>query len=113
LWSQGGSKVIRGNLLVIPIEDTLLYVEPLYIESSNRTSLPEVKRIIVSYGDKIVMQSTLDESLDALIDLLESEESSNEKIDVQDDGDENTEADEEKNEEEDQAENKEDNQEQE
>src|SRR5699024_11069783 len=46
LWSQGGSEVIRGNLLVIPIEDTVLYVEPVYIESSNETSLPEVKQVI-------------------------------------------------------------------
>lgn len=74
LWSQGGSKVIRGNQLVIPIEDTVLYVEPLYIESSNRTSLPEVKRIIVSYGDQIVMDPTLDGALDHLVKLIDPDE---------------------------------------
>ncbi|MFC4619794.1 UPF0182 family protein [Camelliibacillus cellulosilyticus] len=71
LWSQGGSKVIRGNLLVIPIEDTLLYVEPIYIESSNKTSLPEVKRIVVSYGDHIVMEPTLEQSLNKLLELID------------------------------------------
>jgi hypothetical protein len=75
LWSQGGSKVIRGNLLVIPIEDTLLYVEPIYIESNNETSLPEVKRIVVAYGDKIVMEPTLDQSLDELLSLIDPEQS--------------------------------------
>src|SRR5699024_1399403 len=54
LWAQGGSEVIRGNLLVIPIEDTVLYVEPIYIESSNESSLPEVKQVVMAYGDHIV-----------------------------------------------------------
>ncbi|GAA0603941.1 UPF0182 family protein [Virgibacillus siamensis] len=67
LWSQGGSKVIRGNLLVVPIEDTILYVEPVYIESSNATSLPEVKRVILAYGDHIVMERTFDDALDAIL----------------------------------------------
>ena len=62
LWSQGGSTVMRGNLLVIPIKNSLVYVEPLYITSQNEASLPEVKRIIVSYGDKIVMEPSLDEA---------------------------------------------------
>ncbi|PWA11214.1 membrane protein [Pueribacillus theae] len=70
LWSQGGSKVIRGNLLVIPIEDTLMYVEPMYIESNNETALPEVKRIIVSYQDYIVMEPTLDKALERLMGLI-------------------------------------------
>jgi len=69
LWSQGGSRVIRGNLLVIPIEDTILYLEPLYIESSNQTSLPEVKQIILAYGDHIVMESTFEEAMERLMAL--------------------------------------------
>lgn len=72
LWSQGGSQVIRGNLLVIPIEDTLLYVEPMYIESNNETALPEVKRIIVSYQDYIVMEPTLDQALERLFQLIDN-----------------------------------------
>src|SRR5699024_3752377 len=69
LWSQsqGGSKVIRGNMLVIPIEDTVLYVEPIYIESSNETSLPEVKQVIMAYEDYIVMEETYDEALEQIL----------------------------------------------
>ncbi|MDQ0351273.1 uncharacterized membrane protein (UPF0182 family) [Alkalibacillus filiformis] len=72
LWSQGGSSVIRGNLLTIPIEDTIMYVEPIYIESSNATSLPEVKQVIVAYGDHIVMEATFEESLERILDLIEA-----------------------------------------
>lgn len=71
LWSQGGSDVIRGNLLTYPIEDSVLYVEPIYIESSNATSLPEVKQVIVAYEDYIVMEPTFDEALDQLMEMVE------------------------------------------
>lgn len=63
LWSQGGSSVIRGNLLVVPYRNTLLYVEPIYITSQNGASLPELKRIVVGYGDSIAMEPTLEASL--------------------------------------------------
>ncbi|MBP2079132.1 UPF0182 family protein [Oceanobacillus polygoni] len=69
LWSQGGSQVIRGNLLSIPLEDTMLYVEPIYIESSNETSLPEVKQVVVAYQDYIVMEATFDEALERILEL--------------------------------------------
>lgn len=73
LWSQGGSQVIRGNLLTIPIEDTVFYVEPIYIQSSNETSLPEVKQIVVAYGQHIVMEPTFDEALEEILELVEKE----------------------------------------
>ncbi len=73
LWSQGGSEVIRGNLLAIPFEDTVLYAEPIYIESSNETSLPEVKQIILAYGDHIVMEPTFQEALDRMLVLIDPE----------------------------------------
>jgi uncharacterized membrane protein (UPF0182 family) len=63
LWSQSGSRVIRGNLLVIPVEDSLLYVEPIYLRSDQRDAIPELKRVIVVYGDNITMQETLDEAI--------------------------------------------------
>lgn len=63
LWGQGGSSVIRGNLLVIPFKNSIFYVEPVYITSENDASLPEVKRIIVAYKDEIVMEPTLEEAL--------------------------------------------------
>src|SRR5699024_2713826 len=72
LWSQGGSEVIRGNLLTIPIEDTILYVEPIYIESSNESSLPEVKQVIVAYEDYIVMEETFEKALDKILTFVEN-----------------------------------------
>lgn len=66
LWSQQGSNVIRGNVLVIPIENSILYVEPIYLKADSENSLPEVKRVIVGYGDKIVMEPTLEEALDRI-----------------------------------------------
>ncbi|MBQ6795669.1 MAG: UPF0182 family protein [Clostridia bacterium] len=66
LWDQGGSTVLRGNVLVIPIENSIIYVEPVYITTSNAAAVPEVKRIIVAYGDRVVMRETLDECFDAL-----------------------------------------------
>ncbi|MBI2115880.1 MAG: UPF0182 family protein [candidate division NC10 bacterium] len=59
LWSQRGSQVIRGNLLVIPIERSLVYVEPLYI-AAEKGQLPELKRVIVGFGDRIAMEETLE-----------------------------------------------------
>lgn len=65
LWSQRGSRVIRGNLLVIPIERSILYVEPLYLQAET-SELPELKRVIVGYGGQIVMRETLDQALNAV-----------------------------------------------
>lgn len=62
LWNQRGSSVIRGNLIVIPVKGTLLYIEPLYLRSE-QSELPELKRVIVAYGNRIVMGTTLDEAL--------------------------------------------------
>jgi uncharacterized protein len=66
LWNQAGSRVIRGNLLVIPIDDTLLYVEPLYLSAESR-QLPELKRLIASTGDRVVMAQDVDSLLAALV----------------------------------------------
>jgi uncharacterized membrane protein (UPF0182 family) len=65
LWNRQGSKAIQGNLLVIPIEQSLLYVEPLYLEA-DRNSLPTLVRVIVAYENRIVMAENLDKALKAL-----------------------------------------------
>jgi hypothetical protein len=62
LWSQAGSRVIRGNLLVIPVEDSLMYVEAVYLQAES-SQLPELKRVIVSYENSIAMEQTLDQAL--------------------------------------------------
>jgi hypothetical protein len=66
LWGQAGSRIVRGNLLVIPIENSLIYVEPVYLRAEQEGSLPELKRIIVAYGDKLTMQKTLEDSLSVI-----------------------------------------------
>jgi uncharacterized protein len=65
LWNQMGSRVIRGNLLVVPIENSILYVSPLYLRAETG-QLPELKRIIAAYDDRVVMEETLGEALAAL-----------------------------------------------
>lgn len=65
LWNQQGSQVIQGTLLVIPIEESLLYVRPLYLRASNG-KIPELKRVIVAYQNQIVMAETLEAALDRI-----------------------------------------------
>ena len=65
LWNRQGSKAVQGNLLVIPIEESLLYVEPIYLEATEN-SLPTLVRVIVAYENRIVMSETLDEALKAI-----------------------------------------------
>ena len=65
LWNREGSRAIQGNLLIIPIEQSLLYVEPLYIEAE-QNSLPTLVRVIVVYENQIVMAETLDEAISAI-----------------------------------------------
>jgi len=72
LWSQGGSQVIRGNMIVVPIENSILYVEPIYIASSNNSALPELKQIVVAYDEKIVMANSLQEALEQLFPRQQS-----------------------------------------
>ena len=65
LWNSSGTTYSRGNMFIIPINSSILYVEPVYLEATN-SSIPEVKRIIVAYGDKIAYEETLAECLVSL-----------------------------------------------
>jgi len=65
LWNQSGSRVIRGKLIVIPIENSFLYVVPLYMTAEG-TNFPQLERVIVIAGNKVVMEPTLDEALAAV-----------------------------------------------
>jgi len=103
LWGQRGSRVIRGNLLVIPVSDTFIYVEPVYLEAiqeesqmfptgtpqpgggaklqragararpqpeeARAASLPELKRVIVAFGNRLIMEKTLDKALSSILDI--------------------------------------------
>ena len=62
LWGQKGSTVIRGNLLVIPIEESIIYVEPLYLRAE-KGEIPELKKVIVSNGTDVVMGNSLEDAL--------------------------------------------------
>jgi uncharacterized membrane protein (UPF0182 family) len=63
LWNQRGSTVIPGSLLAIPIDQSLVYVQPLYLAASEQGALPELRRVIVAYGNQIAMEPTLEQSL--------------------------------------------------
>ena len=81
LWSQSGSRVVRGNLLVIPIEESLLYVEPLYLQAQT-SQLPELKRVIVSYDNKISMEESLSESLMSVFGISKEMQADIKKRDI-------------------------------
>lgn len=74
LWNSSGSSYSRGNLFIVPIEDSLLYIEPVYLEATN-SSIPEVKRVIVVYGDRIAYEETLAEALNTMFGEGSAEES--------------------------------------
>lgn len=66
LWNQRGSEVIRGSMLVIPIEKSLLYVQPLFLAAADKAGLPELRRVILAYGDEVVMEENLELALQRL-----------------------------------------------
>ena len=66
LWNRQGSRAIQGNLLVIPLEKSLLYVEPLYLEAE-KNSLPTLVRVILAYENRIIMAATLEEGLQQIL----------------------------------------------
>lgn len=65
LWDQKGSQTYRGNLIIIPIENSILYIEPLYLQAES-SKMPELKRVIAAFDDKVVMESSLDQALVSL-----------------------------------------------
>jgi uncharacterized membrane protein (UPF0182 family) len=67
LLGQEGSEVVQGNMLVVPIDESILYVQPIYIQGTAGNALPEFKRVVVVFGSNIVMRETLAE---ALIDVF-------------------------------------------
>ena len=72
LWDQGGSQVIRGSLVVIPIEESLVYVRPLYLKAATG-KIPELKRVIVAYENKIAMEETLEAGLAKIFGTAEGQ----------------------------------------
>ena len=64
LWNQQGSAVIRGNLLVVPVDSSVVYFQPLYLQAAGEAGLPELKRILIAYADRIAMETTMAGALD-------------------------------------------------
>jgi uncharacterized membrane protein (UPF0182 family) len=62
LWDQRGSEVIKGELLVIPIEEALIYVQPIYLRAQGG-QIPELKRVVVAFQDRVVMSETFESGL--------------------------------------------------
>jgi uncharacterized membrane protein (UPF0182 family) len=75
LWDQRGSQVVRGNLIVVPIEESFLYVEPIYLIAEN-IQIPQLRRVIVSYGEQVAMEPSLAEALNEVFgeELIEVED---------------------------------------
>jgi len=65
LWDQKGSRVIRGNLVIIPVDNAFLYVEPVYLTAEG-TNIPQLKRVIAVSGNKVIMAPTLHQAISAL-----------------------------------------------
>ncbi|MBC2582389.1 UPF0182 family protein [Clostridium sp. DJ247] len=63
LWNKDGSQVQFGDTIIVPINNSLLYVEPMYLRASGKNSIPEMKRVIVSYGDKMTLAENIDSAL--------------------------------------------------
>lgn len=72
LWDTKGSRVEYGDIVIVPINDSLLYVQPMYLISEGTNSIPEVKRIIVQYGEKIVAAENIEKALEALFNMSEN-----------------------------------------
>lgn len=72
LWDQKGSNIYRGNMLAIPINNSLLYIEPLYLQAE-QSRMPELKKVLVSYGNNIVMEDNLEQALGSLFGQSEGQ----------------------------------------
>lgn len=80
LWGQHGSQVIRGSLLIIPIERSLLYVQPLYLVAADKVGLPELRRVIVAYENDVVMEQNLELALQRIFGTRKSSAKKADKV---------------------------------
>ena len=76
LWNTQGSQVQFGETLIIPIKNSLLYIEPMYLRAKGEKSIPEMKRIIVSYADKIVLASSIESALEQIFNYTDKSNTS-------------------------------------
>ncbi|MBP2034081.1 uncharacterized membrane protein (UPF0182 family) [Clostridium algifaecis] len=74
LWNKDGSKVQFGDTIIVPINKSLLYVEPVYLRASGKDSIPEMKRVIVSYGDKMIISQNIDTAIEQIFNYNQDDE---------------------------------------
>jgi uncharacterized protein len=79
LWDQAGSEVIRGRMIILPVGNFMLYIQPVYLSSATSLKIPELKRLIVSQGDMAVMDISLENALKKLETRLNSRLETQEK----------------------------------
>ena len=72
LWNTQGSQVQFGETLIIPIKSSLLYVEPMYLRANGEKSIPEMKKVIVSYGDKMILANNIESALQQMFDYTDN-----------------------------------------
>lgn len=77
LWNKEGSQVQFGDTMIIPVENSLLYIEPLYLRAQGEKSIPEMKRVVVSYGDKMTLAPNIEEALKQLFNYEDKKDQSN------------------------------------
>jgi len=73
LWDQAGSKVVRGNMIIFPIGKMLIYIQPVYLVSSSNLKIPELKRLIMTQGQVVVMEKSLEEAFAKMIERVKAE----------------------------------------
>lgn len=84
LWNKEGSQVQYGDTVILPIKNSLLYIEPLYLRASGKNSIPEMKRIIMSYGDKLILANTIEEGIQNIFDYKDKKDTVISKDDKKD-----------------------------
>ena len=73
LWDQAGSSVVRGKMIIFPVENSILFIQPVYLKSTSRVTIPELQRIIMSEGRVVVMERSLEDAYTALRERIEEE----------------------------------------
>jgi uncharacterized membrane protein (UPF0182 family) len=81
LLGQQGSEIVQGNMLVVPIEESVIYVQPVYLQGTAQNALPELKRVVVVFEDRIIMRTTLNEAIDEIFGTDSSDDGGGDVVD--------------------------------
>lgn len=73
LWNKEGSELIYGDTMIIPINNSLLYVEPIYLRATGKNSIPEMKRVVVGFGDRIILANDIESALEQIFNYTEAQ----------------------------------------